>query len=467
MAQAAADERLLTFRVGEERFGVTASLVREVGLMPRLTHVPHAPANLLGLGNFRGQVLPILSFGNSDHAQREQRVILLGTTSPIALAVDEVTELAADTGLDAIDVERLLQNTLPKALSPSGGDRRHVTAITVGRGGATSASIAATRPSETHIPLVAFAIANQEFALPIEAVEEILPVPDHIAVLPHSDAVVVGSVTVAGMPLRLLSLAALLALPMTTAARRHILVVRIAIHRVGLVVDAMRGVLRVAESRIDPVPPVLTRGSAEARIQAICRLDHGQRLISVLAVEHLLRAGLTAQSLQATVAEPTVAPKAAPEAADQFLIFQIGDSKFGLPIGAVIEVATLPAKLAPLPKTPPFVRGVMSLRGNAVPVIDQSLRFIGTAASGARQRVVVVRNGVLVAGFLVDAVIDVRRLALAALRPAPEFSGENTRVFEGVAPGTDGAAMVLIISPQDLLDGTTSELLAASSKTAG
>lgn len=452
MARAArpAGDRLLAFRVGGDRFAVAASLVREVGRVPRLTHVPHAPPGLLGLGNFRGTVLPVLSFARlHDRPQGdERRVILLDTASPIALAVDGVDALSDDAGLRAIDAEAL-------ARGGSAGDRRGS-----GRVAAIARTVAAVREAE--VPLVAFQVADQEFALPIGAVEEVLALPDRIAILPQSDAVVVGSITLRDVLLPLLSLQALLALEGTAAgARRRVVVVRIGTHRVGLVVDALRGVLRVAESRIDAVPPVLARGSAEARIQAVCRLDDGRRLVSVLAVEHLIREDLTARLLETGGSMDMTAADTAQEASEQFLIFRIGDTEFGLPIGAVIEVAALPPKLGRLPKAPPFVQGLMTLRGLAVPVIDQSLRFVGTPATGARRRVVVVRVGMLTAGFVVDAVAEVRRFATTALRPAPEMGGEETRVFDRVAAGGEDAPLVLIVSPQELLDRAERDLLAA------
>jgi purine-binding chemotaxis protein CheW len=124
----------------------------------------------------------------------------------------------------------------------------------------------------------------------------------------------------------------------------------------------------------------------------------------------------------------------------------------------VIEVTALPPRLRRLPKAPAFVQGVMPLRGTVVPVIDQTLRFTGAAAEGARRRVIVVRIGELVAGFVVDAVAQVRRIALDDIRPAPALGDEATSLIEQVVvDGADG--IVLVVSPQELLDRAEREML--------
>ena len=459
MAATAPDmrEQLRSFRISGQRFGVPAGRVREVARMPRLARVPHAPPSLLGLANFRGAVLPVLSFASlTDQPRgREARVILLNGIDPVGIAVDEVNALVGrdDTAVREADIDSLVA----AGLGGQAARRSH------GMGSTATATAAA--PQAEEVPLVVFALGNQEFALPLGAVEEIVRLPAEVALMPLSDSVVLGSISVRGALLPLLSLEALLALPAhADRSRARIIIVRIGIHRVGLVVDAMRAIVRVAESQIDPVPTVLSRGSAETRIQAICRLEGGQRLVSVLAVEHLLREDITARLLQAGKEQDVMAEERGDAASEQFLLFRIGDDEFGLPIASVEEVAPLPPKLTRLPKAPAFIQGLMNLRGNVVPVIDQVRRFSGAAASGRKRRVIVVRIDALQAGFIVDAVSEVLRIPVGALRPAPELGTDGTRVFERVANLEQEQRIVLIVSPRELLDRAERDLLAALGK---
>jgi len=441
----------LTFQVGGEAFAVPTGIVREVARLPRITRVPYAPPSLIGLGNFRGVVLPVVSFARlaDRRAGSERRVILLDTDTPLALAVDDVSALGEgdDAHIQQVDIEALAERGFADLR------QRRTQALAV------PSRVGAEVASDT-VPLVVFVVAGQEYALPISAVEEVLRLDHDIALLPLADDVVVGSIAVRDALLPLLSLQALLALPgPADRARARIVVVRIGAHRIGLVVDGIREILHVAEKDIDPLPAVLARGSAEARIQAVCRLDEGRRLVSVLAVEHLIREDLTARLLRG--AEDVMTEPNAAQATEQFLSFRIGDEEFGLPIAFVVEVAIPPAKLTRLPNAPDFVQGVMNLRGEVVPVIDQAKRFGRATGDGAKRRVIVVRLHELSAGFVVDEVSEILRLPTTALRPAPELGGNETRVFDRVANLAELGRMVLIISPQELLDRAEREMLAA------
>nr|WP_314469705.1 chemotaxis protein CheW [uncultured Sphingomonas sp.] len=450
--------QLLSLRVRGESFGLDAALVREVARMPRLTRVPHAPPALIGLANVRGSVVPILSLATlvQRASGEERRIVVIDSGEPVGLAVDDVAHLlraeeASAQAVQPIDAAALVA----KAVTVS-TERR-------ARAGVVAGEEAVSAEQVETLSLIVFAVGRQEFALPLGAVEEVLRIPADITLLPDADDAIVGGTTVRGALLPMLSLRVLLAMPASgTASSGRVLVIRIGSRRVGLVVDAMRSVLRVAEAHVDPVPQVLTRGAAEARIQAILRLDGGRRLVSVLAAEHLLREDITARLLQRTSEEDqTMADTGGEAASEQFLLFRIGEDEFGLPIAAVEEVAPLPPKLTRLPKAPAFVQGVMNLRGAVIPVIDQAVRFGGSAATGGKRRVVVVRIGELQAGFVVDAVSEVLRIAQDALRPAPDLGSEDTRVFERIANLPEQQRIVLIVSPRELLDRAEQDLLRA------
>lgn len=221
----------------------------------------------------------------------------------------------------------------------------------------------------------------------------------------------------------------------------------------------MRSVERVAETAIDPVPPLLNRGT-EASIQAICRLGDGQRLLSVLATDHLIDQDVTARLLSDdTRTGETMSDALSSGDHCSFLTFTIGDDHFGMPIEAVLEVMALPPRLTALPRAPAFVKGVMEVRGEVVPVIDQAQRFKGKDVAGDRPRVILVRIGKLTAGFLVDAVGEVKRLPASRLREAPDLGVEGMRLFDRVATIGGHDALVLIVNPEELLDKAERDLL--------
>ncbi|MCE7798165.1 chemotaxis protein CheW [Sphingobium sufflavum] len=450
---------MLTFSVGETRMAVSAALVQEIAPLPRIARVPHAPDALLGVANMRGTAVPVISLATllnlGDAATH--RIVVVDADGPVGLAVTSVSQVVGEAeaaSLHQIDVAALMGKAMMQRRTRRSG------------GGAIAAPTGEHDAEDDTLPLVTFIAGGQDFALPLSAIEEVLRLPASIALLPHADTVVVGSMTAQGAVLPLLSLAALLSLPVAAfTGRSRVVVVRIGAHRVGIVVDAIRSIERVAESAIDPVPQALHRNGAEARIQAICRMEGGTRLLSVLAPDMLLRDDITAKLLQGDLKEQHVMADDAMDAqSERFLLFRIGEEHFGLPIGAVEEVAALPSRLTPLPKAPDFVQGVMHARGKMIPVIDQGQRFNGIPTTSAKPRVVVVQIGTLTAGFIVDAVSEVVNLPASVLSDAPDLGVQGDtatgRLFERVAEVDGRDRLVLIVNPRELLDRAEQDLLA-------
>jgi purine-binding chemotaxis protein CheW len=446
---------VLTLSAGGKRHGLPSRMIREVARLPRLTRVPHAPAEMLGLANLRGTVMPVLSLAAllGGSAGAEQRLVVLDAGEPVGLAVDVVTDMLDARQAEAASIEPLdVLSLLASHATADVGKRAQ------GRANADLEGAAREDVAEKTASLVTFAIGAQTFALPLDTVDEVLRLPLEITAVPNAEAMVLGSMDLRGAVLPLLMLAPLLALPgEALSAKSRVLVVRIGEQRVGFVVDALGAVLRVPVGTIDPVPIVLTRGEAEARIQAVCRLGEG-RLVSVLAAEHLLRDDITARLVKdSSTRRKEVQVHAEPT--EPFVVFRICDAIFGLPSFAVEHVGTLPSKLARVPRSAAFVRGAMPWRGEAIPVIDQSKRFGAVTASAARQRVVVVAMGSLRAAFAVDAVIGLHAIAQSALRTIPEAGSLATRLFNRVSTGEDPQQLTLLLDPEQLLDGTERDML--------
>jgi purine-binding chemotaxis protein CheW len=108
----------------------------------------------------------------------------------------------------------------------------------------------------------------------------------------------------------------------------------------------------------------------------------------------------------------------------QLLTFEVDATPYALPVERVREIVRM-RTVTPVPRVPAAVRGVISLRGEIVQVLDLRLR-LGLAPSEPtrRSRVVVVHGDEgRVAGLMVDAVREVVSVGEEALRPATSESG--------------------------------------------
>ncbi len=154
-------------------------------------------------------------------------------------------------------------------------------------------------PAKALISLLSFYLGQQEYALPIDRVREIIPLPAHISELPRPETAVLGVVTLRDSLLPLVSLRTLLGLPTGDqhGPRGKVVVMSIGEGAVGIVIDATREILRLDPDVIDPAPTLLTRGEGDAEITSICRLDGGRRLVALLSPDRLFRSELVQRIL--------------------------------------------------------------------------------------------------------------------------------------------------------------------------
>lgn len=121
--------------------------------------------------------------------------------------------------------------------------------------------------------------------------------------------------------------------------------------------------------------------------------------------------------------------------AKQYLCLAVGKETYAVGIDMVREILAV-GRLTPLPLTPPFVCGVMNLRGSVIPVIDLKVRFGAEPdAIGRRSSIVIVetghrdRDGTLVVGVLVDGVSEVLHIGEADIEPVPVLGTRIPREF--------------------------------------
>lgn len=147
------------------------------------------------------------------------------------------------------------------------------------------------------------------------------------------------------------------------------------------------------------------------------------------------------------------------------LIFDLDGARFGVDATLVRESVWLP-ELTPVEEAPPHIVGILSLRGQIVPVTDLNLRF-GHPALPYRlsDQIVILELDQLLMGLIVSEVIEVIELSAEAIQPPPEFDGETHHhahlVAGEVRVGDDIVTLLdarqLVHQPQDLAEADTEQ----------
>ncbi|MGD0339817.1 MAG: chemotaxis protein CheW [Bacteroidota bacterium] len=103
----------------------------------------------------------------------------------------------------------------------------------------------------------------------------------------------------------------------------------------------------------------------------------------------------------------------------QLVSFTIGGEEFGVEILKVQEINRMVTVTA-VPNSPPFVDGVINLRGKVIPIIDLRTRFgMPRKEHDKNTRIIVVELKSSVVGFVVDAVSEVLRIQRSVIEPPP------------------------------------------------
>lgn len=126
------------------------------------------------------------------------------------------------------------------------------------------------------------------------------------------------------------------------------------------------------------------------------------------------------------------------------MTFYLEDEVYGVNIGDVKEIIAM-MKTTPVPKTPKFIKGVMNLRGNIIPVVDMRLKFdMPTIPPQMYTAIVIIKLAEKLIGFIVDKVEEVINVDDEHLSIPPEFGGHiDTRFIKNMAQYKQKVVMIL------------------------
>lgn len=136
-------------------------------------------------------------------------------------------------------------------------------------------------------------------------------------------------------------------------------------------------------------------------------------------------------------------------AGEPFILFDLAGATYGVRSREVQQLEMI-GPVTRVPNAPPFVDGVVSVRGQVIPVVNLRSRFgFPRQAFDLRSRLLVMRRDARTVGFAVDSAREFASIPPDAIQPPPEgIAGLNGRYLEGMAHL--GERLVLILDMTDL-----------------
>jgi purine-binding chemotaxis protein CheW len=306
-------EDLVTFDVAGQEFALDLAAVDEIVQMPATRGaVPRADALVLGITSLRGALLPLLSLRgllglpSGGGSAREKVVVMRVAGATVGLVADRaVAVVAADPALvDAVppviaarmggesqlrgiyrgdDGRRLISILAPEQLFREDVIRR--LGDTLEESGMRTTEGPTTGGDERFV--VVFRLGPDEYALPIDAVEEIAHVPEQIRRVPRTPRFLEGVVSFRGSVLPVIDQRRRFDMPPAEHLKsRRLVVIRTDRHRAGLIVDAVADVLRITEDAVQPAPALTD--DISRLVRGVINLEQSGRIVLLLDSAELL-----------------------------------------------------------------------------------------------------------------------------------------------------------------------------------
>lgn len=122
-----------------------------------------------------------------------------------------------------------------------------------------------------------------------------------------------------------------------------------------------------------------------------------------------------------------------PEKEIEILAFMVADEEYGVKTTEVQEILRYYTKTTHVPRSPKYLKGVTSIRGKILPVIDLKERLRLKNENRGRQKIIILKTSKEPIGVLVGSVLDVIRFPKTELlQPPPTLNDEESGFIEGV-----------------------------------
>lgn len=154
-------------------------------------------------------------------------------------------------------------------------------------------------------------------------------------------------------------------------------------------------------------------------------------------------------------------PQTGSEVQHEFLTFVLGKENYALDIMTVKEIRGY-EDVTKIANAPAYIKGVLNLRGDIVPIVDLRLKFnVGEATYNEFTIVIMLMVGERIVGIVVDEVSDVIKVNDSEIKAPPEFGvAFDSAYLHGLTSIND--QMIILVNIQKLISSDELGLLDAS-----
>ncbi|MBF0233455.1 MAG: chemotaxis protein CheW [Desulfamplus sp.] len=223
----------------------------------------------------------------------------------------------------------------------------------------------------------------------------------------------------------------------------------------GILVHQVVDFTHIMQSQIKSSLRMIAKES-DSHIKGIAMLDQGKRLVTILDVDNLLVDSELAElkKLDEVQMEPSQmkSGKKTERKTTDLLIFTVSDFELAIPTNEVSEVLFV-QDLKKIPKVPLFIKGVMPVKGELIPIMDIHRRLeLPLSAATTKKRVIIVKKENINYGILVDTVSGIIKVDQNDIVPPHDIIQHiDSRFINGIASVKNTDRSPVVINVDELI----------------
>jgi len=300
------------------------------------------------------------------------------------------------------------------------------------------------------IEIVVFRVGEEEFALKISNIKEIIRVPAMINI-PNKPNYIVGLCNLRDALMPVIDSRKLFGMgEKEFDENSRIVVADIHGKKVGLVSDKVSEVINVDEADIKE-PPGSIKENDEGMISSILILNNGKRVVMLLDAEKIIKVGhIDVMENKQHINEQNLnVLEMKEDEEEQLVIFNIGTGEYAFNINSVKEIIRLP-DIMKVPNVPSYIEGVLSIRNQLLAIINiGKLLDINYKEPDEYSRVVIINDGNFSFGMIVDKVSHVIRVQKKLFKEISKIA--NSSYIKGIFNIDDGKRLIMVLEPRKLI----------------
>lgn len=303
------------------------------------------------------------------------------------------------------------------------------------------------------IQLLVFHIGEEEFAIRLLNVKEIMRVPS-MTKMPNAPLFIAGLCNLRDGLLPVIDSRKLFGMkPKEYNDSSRIIITVIHGKQMGITSDKVSQVINIKETAIKE-PPSSIKGLNDGVINGILILDNGKRVVMVLDSDKVIKSAEFNENKKEWqgLSEKTIVSSIMKVEEKQIIIFTMGSEEYAVNINHVKEIIRIP-NIMKIPNTAKFIEGLFSIRGKLLAVLNLGqLLDIDCKKPDIYNRVVIIDDGSFSFGIIVDRVIEVISFENNLfIKQSKLIGGSSTEYIKGVINLNDGKRLVMMLEPNKLI----------------